>query len=93
MADQFTTSNKPLILSATAHYSKFAADVLGALGKGPVCNDPLMLMKELHRLEPRPAMHKRLEDDVRKPEIHKNVCQGSVEAIKTTLETFLGSPR
>ncbi|XP_031566316.1 threonine synthase-like 1 [Actinia tenebrosa] len=93
VADQFTTPNKPLIISATAHYSKFAKDVLGALGKEPVSNEPLTLMRELQRLDPRPGMHKRLGNDVRRPEIHKSICQASLEAIKTTLETFLGSDR
>jgi threonine synthase len=89
VSNGFISTNKPMILSATAHYSKFAHDVLGALGKTPLSNDPLTLIRELERLGPHPPTHQRLEDAMHKPEIHKNVCRASVQTIKENLEASL----
>lgn len=77
-----------MIVSATAHYSKFADSVFKALGKDQP-TDPLALMREVQRLEPHPAMHKHLADAMIRPEIHNQVCVNDVKDVKERIETFL----
>jgi len=78
-----------MVISATAHYSKFADNVLKALGKEQGSSDPLVVMSELRRLEPHPPMHQQLEDAMKKPEIHNKVCEADVQTIKEHIEIFL----
>jgi len=78
-----------MVISATAHYSRFAYSVLKALGKDKGTTDPLVLMKELQQLQAHPAMHKQLVEALEKPEIHNQVCSNDVNAVKEHIDTFL----
>ena len=78
-----------MVISATAHYSKFGENVLRALGKDQWSSDPLALMTELQMLGAHPNMHGHLDDAMKKPELHGKVCKADVQAIKEQIEIFL----
>lgn len=78
-----------MVISATAHYGRFAYSVLKALGKDRGTKNPLALIEELQLLQPNPSIHKQLVEALKKPEIHNQVCTAGVLAVKEHIETFL----
>jgi len=89
VADRFADSNQPLIISATAHYSKFAYDVLKGLRQLPTSHDPVELFASLRKVATRPAPHRRLENAISRPQVHKTVCQANVSTVMDEIDRFL----
>jgi len=89
VADRFVDSNQPLIISATAHYSKFAYDVLKGLRQLPTSHDPVELFASLRKVATRPAPHRRLENAISRPQVHKTVCQANVSTVMDEIDRFL----
>lgn len=67
----------PLIISATAHYSKFADSVLKAVGMDSAARatDARTLMSKALQLTERPAKHKQLWEDIHGSRHHKMVIK------------------
>lgn len=89
VADRFADSNQPLIISATAHYSKFAYDVLKGLRQLPTSHDPVELFASLRKVATRPAPHRRLENAISRPQVHKTVCEANVSTVMDEIDRFL----
>lgn len=89
VADRFANPNQPLIISATAHYSKFSHDVLRGLQQSPTSQDPVELFATLSKVVTRPAPHRRLENAISRPQIHKTVCNADVSTVKNEIDRFL----
>ncbi|XP_067025308.1 threonine synthase-like 1 isoform X2 [Acropora muricata] len=89
IASRFAHASRPMIVSATAHYSKFAYDVLRGLGKFPSCHEPRSLFSSLKKLDARPAMHANLEAVVSRPQIHKGQCEANINAVMNQVESFV----
>ena len=89
VADGFADSNQPLIISATAHHSKFAHDVLKGLRQSSTSHDPVELFASLSKVATRPAPHRRLENAISRPQVHKTVCTADVGAVKNEIDRFL----
>ncbi|KAK2550901.1 Threonine synthase-like 1 [Acropora cervicornis] len=89
IASRFAHASMPMIVSATAHYSKFAYDVLRGLGEFPSCHEPRSLFFSLKKLDARPAMHANLEAVVSRPQIHKGQCEANVNAVMNQVESFV----
>ena len=89
VADRFANSNRPLIISATAHYSKFAHDVLKGLRQFPPSHDPVELFASLSKVATRPTAHKRLENAISRPQLQKTVCEADVSAVMDEIDRFL----
>ena len=73
VADRFANPNRPLIISATAHYSKFAYDVLKGLHHLPASHNPADLFASLHKLSPgllRMSILKELSGEIRSRSRH-----------------------
>lgn len=68
-------SEVPVVISSTAHYSKFSDTILTAMGMRDTVrsNEPSELMKRAQELTQRPAVHDPLWRDVNKPRYHKEV--------------------
>ena len=90
VADRFVNSNRPLIISATAHYSKFAHDVLKGLRQSLTSHDPVELFASLNKVATRPTPHGRLEKAISRPQVHKAVCKADVSIVMDEIERFLG---
>lgn len=80
---------RKVLLSGTAHYSKFGKDVLLALGLKPNSESPCEVFKQLEKLNVKPAMNKRLQSAMGKQEIHNDVCMKDLNAVKQKIENFL----
>ena len=78
-----------MIVSATAHYSKFAYDVLTGLRKFPTGHDPMELFASLHKLNAWPALHANLECVVTRPQVQKTVCKANICTVLEEIESFL----
>ena len=78
--------NRPMIINATAHYSKFGVDVLRALNDTCAPEDTFA---KLRSTGARPAMHNYLESVVSKPCVHNRVCEATVESVKKEATDFL----
>lgn len=89
IASRFAHVNRPMIVSSTAHYSKFAFDVLRGLGQFPSSHDPGKLFANLRKLGPLPAMHSNLEVVVNRPQLHNAQCKADVNAIMNEIQKFL----
>ena len=89
VADRFANSNTPLIISATAHFSKFAYDVLKGLRHFPTSHDPVKLFTSLSKIATRPAPHRRLENAISRPQVHQTVCKADVSTVKDEIDRFL----
>ncbi len=82
-------SARKVLLSSTAHYSKFGKDVLLALGKEPISDSPCELFKQLEELKIKPVMNESLKNAMGKQEIHNDVCSKDLNAVKEKIENFL----
>ena len=65
----------PMIISSTAHYSKFSDAVLQAVGlhSDARTDDALKLMEKALRLTETPSKHQMLWEDIRVSRHHKTV--------------------
>ena len=78
-------SDVPLVISATAHYSKFSDGILSALGlqSETHTNNPVELINKALKLSENPAKHKNLLKDVANSRPHKVVsCPLHTSGIK-----------
>jgi threonine synthase len=82
-------SARKLLLSSTAHYSKFGKDVLLALGTKPISDSPCELFKQLEGLKIEPVVNESLKNAMRKQEIQNDVCSNDLNAVKENIEIFL----
>ena len=82
-------SARKLLLSSTAHYSKFGKDVLLALGTKPISDSPCELFKQLEGLKIEPVVNESLKNAMRKQEIQNDVCSNDLNAVKEKIEIFL----
>ena len=89
VSDRFVDSSKPLIISATAHYSKFAHDVLKGLRHFPTSHDPVELFASLSKVAASPAPHRILENAIGRPQVHKTVCRADVSTVMDEIVCFL----
>ena len=63
-----------MLISATAHYAKFAPSILRALNK-PIVRDPKTLFQVLESLKPCPNVHEALRDGVLRERQHHDICK------------------
>ena len=78
-----------MIISGTAHYSKFAYEVLTGLGNVGTSHNPLELFKSLEKLNAKPSLNKNLQHAVKQPVVHKAVCKANVKFIKEAVKNFI----
>ena len=89
IASRFAHPNRPMILSATAHYSKFAYDVLTGLRQYPSSHHPAELFSSLRKLDARPPLHASLEFVVSRPKLQTTVCDANICTLMKEIEIFL----
>lgn len=89
VADRFANPHRPLIISSTAHYSKFAYDVLKGLSKLPASQGPLDLFGSLNKLGANPSAHANLETVVKRDQKQNTTCLAETSVIIKEIEAFL----
>ena len=89
VACQKADKARKVMVTATAHYSKFARDVLLALGEKVTSDIPDELLKQLQDLKAEPEMNHFVLDAMKNPEIHRTVCAKDIGAVKHFIEDFV----
>ena len=86
----------PVLISSTAHYGKFASDVVGLVG-APTNHvedtTPLGMLEQLGKAATQPATHTELIAVVGKDPLHKVVVPADLESVKDEIRAFLGRRR
>ncbi|CAH1266432.1 THNSL1 [Branchiostoma lanceolatum] len=91
VADRFSANDRATLLASTAHYCKFAPDVLTALGRSLPTNSPVALFQALQELKPCPSLHGQLSKDIQRPRRHQTVLDTDRSQIVAEMESFMGS--
>ncbi|XP_029444531.1 threonine synthase-like 1 [Rhinatrema bivittatum] len=90
VADRLQDKTCPVVISYTAHYSKFAPAILQALRIAEIKSDPLSQLHLLHSFRPLPPVHKALIETLKlKEKLKHQVCAADVNAVFSQIETIL----
>ncbi|XP_072268810.1 threonine synthase-like 1 [Pyxicephalus adspersus] len=90
VADRVQDRTCPVIISCTAHYSKFAPAILQALGIEEIRQSPLSQLHVLNSFRPLPPAHKTLLRILKNQESHKSrVCEADSNLIMGHIENYL----
>src|SRR6218665_1239196 len=79
----------PLLICATAHYAKFPATVLQALGKVSHSGSPLEMMSSLEELNASPVLHNRLRDIISSTVSPHIVLPPSLSSVMAHIKSLL----
>uniref|UniRef100_A0A8D0HGS5 Threonine synthase like 1 n=1 Tax=Sphenodon punctatus TaxID=8508 RepID=A0A8D0HGS5_SPHPU len=89
VADRLQDRTCPVIISSTAHYSKFAPAILQALRIAEIKQNPLSQLHLLSSYSPLPPVHRGLLETLKKNEKQTHqVCAADVNVLMTQLETL-----
>uniref|UniRef100_A0A8D2LW35 Threonine synthase like 1 n=2 Tax=Varanus komodoensis TaxID=61221 RepID=A0A8D2LW35_VARKO len=90
VADRLQDKTCPVIISSTAHYSKFAPAVLQALKTGEIKQSPLSQLHLLNSYNPLPPVHRGLLEALKKNEGQQyEVCAADVNALMEHAEAII----
>ncbi|XP_006811616.2 threonine synthase-like 1 [Saccoglossus kowalevskii] len=89
VADRHNNEDCPMVIASTAHYAKFATEVLQCIGLDTPSDDPIRLFKQLAALNPRPGMHQELNNALHKPVHHSGVIDGNLNDVVSEIIRFI----
>lgn len=79
----------PMLISSTAHYGKFASDVVKIVGGSEADASPAKLLDDLGAFASQPRPHKQLLDVVKRDPLHKTTVEPDLDAVKAEVRKFL----
>lgn len=90
VADLVNDGDVPMIINATAHYSKFAPQVLQALGHKKDIKDKSVseLFDMAHKITDSPSMHCKLEESLKSLSVSEKVLNPSYEDVERAIKMF-----
>ena len=94
VANRLNNKDCPLLVASTAHYSKFAEDILTALDNKPPLNNGRKqnahaLCELLSKRVKRPGPHEVLLDTISRTPVHNLIIDANVNVIQQEIEAFL----
>ncbi|XP_077979158.1 threonine synthase-like 1 [Glandiceps talaboti] len=89
VADKFNDGDCPMVITATAHYAKFASDVLNSLGQQTLTEDPATLFQQLDMLNPKPRLHQELSNVIHQSSTHKCVIEANMNDVIKEVCSFI----
>ncbi|XP_063159577.1 threonine synthase-like 1 [Candoia aspera] len=90
VADRLQDKTCPIIISSTAHYSKFAPAILQALRIGEIKQNPLSQLQLLNSYNPLPPVHGGLLEMLRKnEEPNYEICAANVNVLMEHVEGLI----
>ncbi|CAI5788892.1 threonine synthase-like 1 [Podarcis lilfordi] len=90
VADRLQDKTCPVIISSTAHYSKFAPAVLQALRIGEIKQTPLSQLHLLNSYNPLPPVHRGLLETLKKNEKQQyQVCAADMNVLMEHVESLI----
>lgn len=88
VANKCQTKNRPVIIASTAHYEKFAPEVLRILGND-MGNAPISdMFDKLSNLCTNPVKHDNLRDVLSRPRVHKRILNSDYKELTDEIESF-----
>ncbi|XP_061187599.1 threonine synthase-like 1 isoform X2 [Saccostrea echinata] len=90
VADLVNDGDVPMIINATAHYSKFIPQVLQALGRKKDMKEKSVseLFEMAHKITEAPSMHSRLEECVKSASTCEKVLKPNYEDVEREIKIF-----
>ncbi|XP_052676729.1 threonine synthase-like 1 isoform X3 [Crassostrea angulata] len=90
VADLVNDVDVPMIINATAHYSKFAPQVLRALGHKKDIKDKSMseLFDMASKITDSPSMHSRLKEYIKSSDVNEKVLKPNYEDVERAIKIF-----
>ncbi|XP_062608872.1 threonine synthase-like 1 [Saccostrea cucullata] len=90
VADLVNDGDVPMIINATAHYSKFIPQVLQALGRKKDMKDKSVseLFEMAHKITEAPSMHSKLEECVKSASVCEKVLKPNYEDVEREIKIF-----
>lgn len=90
VADRLQDKTCPVIISSTAHYSKFAPAILQALRIGEIKQTPLSQLHLLNSYNPLPPVHRGLLETLKRNEKQKyQACAADVNVLMEHIEALI----
>uniref|UniRef100_A0A452GMR3 Threonine synthase N-terminal domain-containing protein n=1 Tax=Gopherus agassizii TaxID=38772 RepID=A0A452GMR3_9SAUR len=90
VADRLQDRTCPVIISSTAHYSKFAPAILRALRISEIKQNPLSQLHLLSSYSPLPPVHRGLLETLKENEKQKHqICAADVNVMMAHIETVI----
>ncbi|XP_067417814.1 threonine synthase-like 1 [Emydura macquarii macquarii] len=90
VADRLQDRTCPVIISSTAHYSKFAPAILRALRIAEIKQNPLSQLHLLSSYSPLPPVHRGLLETLKKNEKQKHqICAADVNVMMAHIENVI----
>ncbi|KAM9165574.1 threonine synthase-like 1 isoform 1-T2 [Pangshura tecta] len=90
VADRLQDRTCPVIISSTAHYSKFAPAILRALRIAEIKQNPLSQLHLLSSYSPLPPVHRGLLETLKENEKQKHqICAADVNVMMAHIETVI----
>lgn len=90
VADRLQDKTCPVIISSTAHYSKFAPAILQALRIGEIKQTPLSQLHLLNSYNPLPPVHRGLLETLKKNEKpNYQACTADVDVLMEHIEALI----
>lgn len=89
VADQKCEKDVPVLISATAHYGKFASDIVETVGAGPATAGPGEMLANLKATASRPGAHEELIKVVTETPVHKTNVGSDLGQVKAEVRLFL----
>ena len=83
----------PMLISSTAHYGKFASDVVDIVGVSDAGAAPATMLDELGAAAAQPRPHAQLLDVVNREPLHKTVVGPELDEVKAQIRSFLDRTR
>lgn len=83
----------PMLISSTAHYGKFASDVVAIVGGSEVDASPPKMLDDLGSFAKLPRPHQQLLDVVNREPLHKVTVAPDLDEVKVQIREFLERTR
>jgi threonine synthase len=83
----------PMLISSTAHYGKFASDVVQIVGGSEVDASPPKMLNDLGQFAKLPRPHQQLLDVVTRDPVHKVTVGADLSEVKAEIKAFLARTR
>ena len=83
----------PMLISSTAHYGKFASDVVDIVGVSDAGAAPATMLDELGAAAAQPRPHAQLLDVATREPLHKTVVGPELDEVKAQIRSFLDRTR
>ena len=88
VADYFNTKDIPMLIASTAHYSKFAPEVLRFFGYKTKGQSLLDMYESIHKISKKPLMHTKMAECARTPVVAEKLLKPNYSEFVKEIKSF-----